>query len=277
MDSLKIKSKRAFLFVFLSFLFSVSLSAQIDLSSRVYLLTSVSADSDLDIAMIEKIDSLEVPFPEGGNFLIGDLPVKSGKNTVYKFVHAYVTDSNSMMKPMVFHDLLCLSVNSEGKIVNGFHYTLEWQDTPSIRLLKAGADGVKLARHLSLASLDFRNSEGEKAEVNGIIDDYWAGKKLFPEKTVVLKTLKLLPDNVRKDGETVVFDHESNIKKPCYDHFCFDTDEFVQKVGPLPLKEAIEIQVEILSTEEKRYTPPPELQSPRGGFRLFYNKCRIVK
>lgn len=120
-----------------------------------YRLTETLPDRDFDYAWIDDIDSVVPPYPAGGRYQIGDLKTVGGRYTIYKFIREYEPHSRSDESPAKFHDLLLVKTDVERNVLDAYHYTLEWSDSPSLDLERASAAGLRLKRPLSVADFKF--------------------------------------------------------------------------------------------------------------------------
>jgi hypothetical protein len=135
--------------------------------------------SDFDKDWLNNIDKIEPPYPAGSSFQIGDLKTKDGEYTLYKFICTYYGYSQASSQPIVFHDLLILKTDSNKKILDGYHYTLEWTDSPSLDLYKATSKDISLKKGLTIDDLEMKNAEGTELQDNGILDNVLDGKRQF--------------------------------------------------------------------------------------------------
>ncbi len=82
-------------------------------------------------------------------------PVK-GKNTVYVFMAAFVGISFPNIEKE-FHDILIIKADGKQKILDAYHYTLEWAEPPfSYDLYRASAKDLTLKNKLPIKSFNFR-------------------------------------------------------------------------------------------------------------------------
>lgn len=123
--------------------------------NKVYKLTSLTRQADLDYKMIKNLDSIPTPFPKGSNYQIGDLKTVKGKYLIYKFIAAY--EGETAEGAGYFHDLLVIKTSQTGEILDAYNYTLEWQDTPSLALYRATSTGQKLVSGFDISGLDLVN------------------------------------------------------------------------------------------------------------------------
>jgi hypothetical protein len=118
-----------------------------------YRLIKVMKNADLDYGMIQGIDRIAPPYPEGSPYQIGDIGTVRGSFTVYKFMREYGGLSASDGRPAPFHDLLVVKVDGGGIIVDAYLYTLEWTDSPSLALYRLGRQGVRFREDLDVREL----------------------------------------------------------------------------------------------------------------------------
>jgi tetratricopeptide (TPR) repeat protein len=122
-------------------------------SDSGYRLIKVIKNADLDYGMLNNIDRITPPFPEGSQYQIGDIGTVKGAYTVYKFVREYEGLSGSVDQPAHFHDLLAVKVDDAGVIVDAYKYTLEWTDSPSLALYRLGRKGVRFKEDMDVREL----------------------------------------------------------------------------------------------------------------------------
>ena len=142
----------------------------------VFHIFAVVPKADFDGPAILKIDSLEVPFPEGSSYPIGDLPTRNGNFTLIKMVCAHPAETSEGER--LVHDLLVLKTDGK-QIIDAYLYTLEWQDSPSARLARMTAKNVVLKAGMRLSALGMRRSDGEPAGGEELLDNVYQGRKIF--------------------------------------------------------------------------------------------------
>lgn len=123
--------------------------------------------ADFDAALIKEIDGITPPYPEGGEYQIGVIPTKAGEGQIYKLQAIIQGQVSYAPGPVPIHYLLMLKVNAEQIITEGYHYTLEWSDAPSLRLYAVTAEGLKLTDGLKIAALGLKNRAGEVGPTEG--------------------------------------------------------------------------------------------------------------
>ena len=77
-------------------------------------------------------------------------------------------------------------------------------------------------------------------------------------------------------GSPVLFQPDRNVRRASYITYVFSNKEFRAKVGDPGRVDRIKIEVEILSTRERRHVPA-QGQMPDGGFRMIEHRCRILR
>lgn len=143
-------------------------SPENEVAPKVYRLTRTFPRSEIDTSFLEAIDSVTPPFPAGSSYQIGDIPTIPGRLIVYKFVAIYRGESAEGERD--FHDLLVIETDSAGAIIDGYHYTLEWTDVPSLDLFRFRGKGVTLRDGLEIQELSLANVRtGSLLAENGII------------------------------------------------------------------------------------------------------------
>lgn len=141
-----------------------------DPPAKVYRLVKIIQGGDFDRKAIGRIDSLPVPYPKGSPHQIGDLPTKFGKSFIYKFQATY-KGTASEGGEAEFHDILMVKLGCDSDILEGYQYTLEWADTPSLDLNKVAAAGIILADGVRISDLRLVNVRtGEPAREEGRIE-----------------------------------------------------------------------------------------------------------
>jgi len=125
-----------------------------------YQLTETLSDRDFDYAWLGDIDLVPPPYPDNGNHQIGDLKTIPGEYTIYEFIREYKPESWPAESPEKLHDLLMIKSDGRGIILDAYHYTLEWSDSPSLDLYGMSANGLNLKRELTIADFEFKNRQG---------------------------------------------------------------------------------------------------------------------
>jgi len=146
-------------------------SQGVETQNKVYKLENRYPSSDFNYPLIRKIDSMEVPYPKNGKYIISDLPRVRGSFTIYRFVAEYKGASSVERGSVTFHDMLLLKIDGSGKIRDAYQYTMEWSDVPSIDLYKMTASPVKAAQGMSVTTLSLKTvSDSHLLDEGGTID-----------------------------------------------------------------------------------------------------------
>jgi len=119
--------------------------------------TKIIHDADLDYHFLNNIDRITPPFPPGSRYQIGDIPTVKGRYIIYKYLIEYPGRSAESGAAR-FHDLLVIKTDSTGKILDAYHYTLEWADAPSLDLYQMKNKGIYLKPDLKLKDLGLINT-----------------------------------------------------------------------------------------------------------------------
>jgi len=86
----------------------------------------------------------------------------NGKYHYYKFIATYkargISPNNDPAKPeQTFHNILILKTDDQQKIVDGYHFVLEWGEKPlSYPLFKISTTGISLQEGLSIKQLNLK-------------------------------------------------------------------------------------------------------------------------
>lgn len=144
--------------------------SQLNPVGKIYQPISLSKRADLDYELIKEIDSLSPPYPVGSKYQIGDLPTQEGQYRIYKFISKFFGRSKFQDEPRLFHDLLVIKTDDKKNILDAYHYTLEWTDSPSLDLYRSTKKGILLKNGLNIKKLGLTNiSNGEELTEDGFI------------------------------------------------------------------------------------------------------------
>jgi len=139
-------------------------------TSQAYKLEKIMKNTDLDYAFLKEIDSIPPPYPPNSPYQIGDLKYVPGKFKIYKFIAEYMGVSKFHPEPILFHDLLVIKTNYTNKILDAYHYTLEWTDSPSLDLYHSTGEYVYLENGLKIDKLKLFNAERGALEETGSLE-----------------------------------------------------------------------------------------------------------
>lgn len=91
------------------------------------------------------------------------------------------------------------------------------------------------------------------------------------------KKLTLSQRSLRVDGDRVLFEPDRGVQKAKYTTYSFEKAAFEAKVGKLPLKGDVEVDVEVSGSSMKTSSPSdPKLPTPVGGISTVTYDCKIV-
>ncbi|HCL57619.1 MAG TPA: hypothetical protein DHW82_11510 [Spirochaetia bacterium] len=265
--------------LYLFILFGILGMASVLNAKMIYQLVSVKEKSDFDSQFFEKIDQIEVPYPKDGNFQIGTFKLKKGKYTIYEFIAPFISSfHDEPNREVIFHNILMIKVDKNQKIVDAWHYTMEWQDVPSIRLFRMQVQNLSLKRLLQIEEFEFVNPAGEEIPYDGILDDTYHSKRLFPEIKVETVVLNISAGLLSQKNDFIIYSPDSQVKSAVYSYYYFNQKEFLKKMGnPETIKDS-RILVEITQIQSRKYEPEdPNSQSPEGGYTINEIYCRILK
>lgn len=85
-----------------------------------------------------------------------------GKYKCYQFIstsvgQAYNADGPPLYKD--FHDILIVKTDNEDKIIDAYHYTLEWAERPlQYDIFKSSAQNITLINSLNIEYLKFKRT-----------------------------------------------------------------------------------------------------------------------
>lgn len=79
----------------------------------------------------------------------------AGKYTVYRFLATYQGISYTN-KQREFHDVLIVKTNNYNKVIDAYHYTLEWADSPFADLYESTARRLYLNDSMPVGDFKFK-------------------------------------------------------------------------------------------------------------------------
>ncbi|MCB1176470.1 MAG: hypothetical protein KDK36_02720 [Leptospiraceae bacterium] len=167
-----------FLILYFFIIFSIFSSDQ-----SIYQIVDIKNNSDFDYTFLKNINSVDVPYPKDSSFQIGDFKYKKGKYKIIKFMNVDYGDVSYSKKKILIHKILVLKLKNN-KILDGYHYTLEWQDVPSYSLWKVTAK-TNLKKdmtfdELKLSPFEPRDEKPTPTFHPGVLDNVFQHKKVFP-------------------------------------------------------------------------------------------------
>ncbi len=145
--------------------------AQPEAAGLVYRLVQAEPRADFGYDWLREIDGAPPPVPtfDGAKgYPVGNLKTVPGDFTVRRYYADTTGDTSEGRRPV--RHLLALKLRDD-VIVDAFHYTLTWQDSPSIVLYRMGA-GVRgkltLSEGLSTDAFEFAGFVNDEREFGWI-------------------------------------------------------------------------------------------------------------
>jgi hypothetical protein len=137
--------------------------------AKEYKLIAKTARADINYPLLKKMNTLEGS--DTAKISKAFQPIK-GKFTVYQFLATYQGVSFRGPGEWTFHDLLTLKTDVKGKILDAYHYTLEWAEPPaSSDLFKSSVKNIIIKNNLSIDLLQFmRTAYLEDFDTNRLED-----------------------------------------------------------------------------------------------------------
>ena len=255
--------------------------------SDSYYLVDVQNKASIDKKFIHDIDNVAPPFPQDGNYMIGDIKTISGKNTVYRFLKTYTAEGHGGQSE--FHDIIVMEVR-RNKILSAWQYTIEWSDSPSIDLYKMKARGLKFTAKMNFDSFQFTGEKGKYPETGDVLV---SGKKSFVSynnKTGFLtgrnitkkaqnsdsEILTLDKDELKEDGKFILFEPDRRVMRSSYKTYYFNKKKFIQQFGSLEKADAMKVTCVHIDKKSEQYIPDdPRSAKPDGGFNIKKIFCNI--
>lgn len=157
-------------------------SAQKDTASginetKVYALKKQTENSDFNYSKLNNIDAHVTDERTEKDIMLLFEP-KSGRYRYYQFLSTYVGEAYNVDGPSLFkdfHDVLIIKTDHENKILDAYHYTLEWAEPPlQYDVLKSSAKNIYLTNNMDISRLKLTRtlafgSSREELKENGII------------------------------------------------------------------------------------------------------------
>jgi len=129
---------------------------------KTYVLVANKINTDFNYKLLDDFEqSFSALIKENNSRELLFNPI-NGKYHYYKFVATYKArgispDNNSAKSEQTFHNILIIKTDDQQKIVDGYHFVLEWSEKPlSYPLFKMKATGLTLQEGLSLKQLNLK-------------------------------------------------------------------------------------------------------------------------
>ncbi|WCC43662.1 hypothetical protein PJW08_00565 (plasmid) [Tenacibaculum finnmarkense] len=136
---------------------------------KVYKLISKTENSDINYKAFKDFDDFKIYKNDG---LKKAFNPKKGENDVYVFISEFKGDSFDGTRK-TFHDYLILKVDSKSDIIiDGFKYTLEWAEPPTISdLYRVTEKNIKISNGLKMDLLKMELDKDYQTEYRKYLTD----------------------------------------------------------------------------------------------------------
>lgn len=142
--------------------------------NNFYIITGISENSDLDMKNFDK-----TTHQKNSDFMISKFPTKKGNFKIIHYLnlsYGFVSYSNN---ETIIHHILSLKLDKKNKIIEAFHYNLEWQDDPSYNLYELGNKNLFFKENLNLSQLNLISvKEKTKLDIQAYLDNVFNGIKI---------------------------------------------------------------------------------------------------
>ena len=144
---------------------------------KQYILKKQTENSDFDYSKLNGIDGNIKDSLEMKTLMPIFEPV-SGQYHYYQFISTYIGQAYNADGPPLykdFHDILIIKTDNENKILDAYHYTLEWAEPPlQYDVFKSSAKNITLTNNMNIADLKFKRTyswseDNKEMEESGII------------------------------------------------------------------------------------------------------------
>lgn len=145
---------------------------------KKYILIKQVKQSDFNYSELDNIDKRELDTFNEWDIKSVFEPV-SGQYNYYQFIATYIGEGYRFDGPRLFkefHDVLIIKTNDENKILDAYHYTLEWAEPPlQYDVFKSSATDVYLINNMTIGQLKLMRTYDVKTELKDV------GIVAFPE------------------------------------------------------------------------------------------------
>lgn len=145
--------------------------------TKMYVLKRQTENADFNYAKLDAIDSHQMETCNVRNILPVFEPV-GGQYNYYQFRSTYVGQSYLTDDPLAhkeFHDILIIKTDKKNKIIDAYHYTLEWAAPPlQYDVYRSSVTNIALTNNLDIDRLKLKRTysggeENAQLEEEGII------------------------------------------------------------------------------------------------------------
>lgn len=145
--------------------------------TKIYVLRKQTENSDFNYSRLDHIDGNKMDTLNVRNLMPIFEPI-SGQFKYYQFLSTYIDQAyNPDGRPLFkeFHDILIIKTDKENKIIDAYHYTLEWAEPPfQYDLFRSSCKSISLTNNLDINQLKFirtysRSDNNQELKESGII------------------------------------------------------------------------------------------------------------
>ncbi len=126
--------------------------------TKIYILKKQTENSDFNYSKLDDIDGNKMDTLNVRNLMPVFEPV-SGQFKYYQFLSTFVGQAYNADGPTLFkdfHDILIIKTDNENKIIDAYHYTLEWAEPPlQYDVFKSSNKNISLTNNLDISQLKF--------------------------------------------------------------------------------------------------------------------------
>ncbi|MDY0216521.1 MAG: hypothetical protein RBS19_06165 [Bacteroidales bacterium] len=131
--------------------------------TKIYILKKQTEYSDFNFLKLDNIDDHIKDTFNVENLMPIFEPV-SGQYHYYQFISTYIGQAYNADGPPLykdFHDILIIKTDNENKILDAYHYTLEWSEPPlQYDVFKSSAKNITLTNNMNISELKFKRTYG---------------------------------------------------------------------------------------------------------------------
>ena len=145
--------------------------------TKIYNLKKQTENSDFNYSKLDYIDGHKIDTLNIRNLMPVFEPV-NGQFKYYQFISTFVGQAYNADGPPLFkdfHDILIIKTDNENKIIDAYHYTLEWAEPPlQYDVFKSSAKNIYLTNNMDISQLKFKRTyswsdDNKEMKESGII------------------------------------------------------------------------------------------------------------
>jgi hypothetical protein len=129
--------------------------------TKIYILKKQTENSDFNYSKLDDIDGNKLETLNVRNLMPVFEPV-SGQFKYYQFLSTFVGQAYNADGPPLFkdfHDILIIKTDNENKIIDAYHYTLEWAEPPlQYDVFKSSAKNISLTNKMDINQLKLKRT-----------------------------------------------------------------------------------------------------------------------